>query len=48
MAKKPTKSKEVAEKATSYNHSVRTSNGTVYTIKFGDKVKLGSRVDAKA
>jgi len=46
MAKKPTKTKEVADNATS-SHSVRTSNGTVYTVKFGDKVKLGSRVDAK-
>ena len=47
MAKKPTKTKEVAVKATS-SHIVTTSNGTVYTVKFGDKVKLGSRVDAKA
>ena len=47
MAKKPTKTKEVAVKATS-SHKVTTSNGTVYTVKVGDKVKLGSRVDAKA
>lgn len=47
MAKKPTKTKEVAVKATS-SHTVRTSNGTVYTVRFGDKVKLGSKVDAKS
>jgi hypothetical protein len=47
MAKKPTKTKEVAVKATS-SHSVKTSNGVVYTVKFGSKVKLGSKVDAKS
>tara|TARA_B100001059_G_scaffold146252_1_gene146172 strand:+ start:8228 stop:8371 length:144 start_codon:yes stop_codon:yes gene_type:complete len=47
MAKKPTKTKEVAVKATS-SHTVETSNGTVYTVRFGDKVKLGSKVDAKS
>jgi len=47
MAKKPTKAKEVAVKATS-SHKIETSNGTVWTVKFGDKVKLGSRVDAKS
>ena len=48
MAKKPTKSKEVADVKATSSHKVTTSNGTVYTVKFGDKVKLGSRVDAKA
>tara|TARA_R100000700_G_C3091987_1_gene92926 strand:- start:130 stop:276 length:147 start_codon:yes stop_codon:yes gene_type:complete len=48
MAKKPTKTKEVAQEATSSNHSVRTVNGTVYTVKFGSNVKLGSKVDAKS
>ena len=45
MAKKPTKTKEEADNATSC-HSVRTSNVTVYTVKFGGIVKLGSKVDA--
>ena len=43
MAKKPIKKKEVAVEATS---SVRTASGAVYTVKFGNKAKLGDKFNA--